>query len=162
MSQNVDRRTPQGVVAPSCRRTISCWLLGLAFAVTAQHVRAVQCNLSVQGVSFGNYDVFSSQSLDSTGNIGVSCDVSAPYTISLSPGSGSYTSRSMANGPHTLNYNLYTDATRTTIWGDGSGTTTTVSGSGTSANHTVYGRVPARQNAYVGSYSDSITVTLTF
>jgi spore coat protein U-like protein len=26
----------------------------------------------------------------------------------------------------------------------------------------VYGRIPARQNARVGSYGDSITVTITF
>jgi spore coat protein U-like protein len=38
----------------------------------------------------------------------------------------------------------------------------TVSGTGTSSDFTVYGRIPARQNASVGSYSDTITVTITF
>jgi len=33
---------------------------------------------------------------------------------------------------------------------------------GVTVNHTVYGRVPALQNVAVGSYSDNITVTLTF
>lgn len=141
---------------------MSPWLLAVALAITASQAWAAQCSLSVQGASFGSYDVFSNQSLNSTGNIGVSCDISAAYSVSLSAGGGSYASRSMASGAHRLNYNLYTDATRTTIWGDGTGGTATVSGSGTTVNHTVYGRIPASQNAYVGSYSDTITVTLTF
>jgi spore coat protein U-like protein len=37
-----------------------------------------------------------------------------------------------------------------------------VSSSGSNENHSVYGRIPARQNAYVGAYADSITVTLNF
>lgn len=47
-------------------------------------------------------------------------------------------------------------------WGDGSPGTATVNGSGTTHTFTVYGRIPARQNAVVGSYSDTITVTITF
>lgn len=138
------------------------WLPAVAFAVAVPQAWAVQCSVNGQGVSFGGYDPFSSQSLDGTGNIAVSCDVSAPYTIALRPGNGSYSSRAMLSGAHGLNYNLFTDATRTGVWGDGTGSTATVSGSGASGNHTMYGRIPARQNAYVGSYSDIITVTVTF
>jgi spore coat protein U-like protein len=120
------------------------------------------CSVSTTGVSFGAYDSFSSTSLDSTGDISVSCDVSTLYSISLNAGGGSYLARAMAGGGHTLNYNLNTDVTRNPVWGDGSGGTVILSGSGMTANHLVYGRIPARQNAYVGSYSDIITVTLTF
>jgi len=42
------------------------------------------------------------QSVDSTGNIGVTCDTSTTYSISLGPGSGSYASRAMVNGLHQL------------------------------------------------------------
>lgn len=31
-----------------------------------------------------------------------------------------------------------------------------------SANHTVYGRIPAAQNVPSGAYADTITVTVTF
>jgi hypothetical protein len=31
-----------------------------------------------------------------------------------------------------------------------------------SANYAVYGRIPARQNAHVGSYGGSISVTITY
>ena len=85
--------------------------------MTAQPCWAAVCVVNSPGVNFGSYDVFSNLSLDSTGNVSVVCDVSTPYSISLSPGGGSYVSRAMASGGHSLNYNLYTDATRTVVWG---------------------------------------------
>lgn len=137
-------------------------LLALGVGMSASQAGAATCNLSLQGINFGSYDPFSSVALDSTGNIGVTCDISAPYSIALSPGGGSYALRAMANGTYSLTYNLYTDATRTTVWGDGSSGTSVVNGNGTTENHALYGRIPARQNAYVGNYSDIITVTLTY
>ncbi|HZZ92374.1 MAG TPA: spore coat U domain-containing protein [Usitatibacter sp.] len=123
---------------------------------------AAQCNVGAQGVAFGTYDVFSSQGVDSTGNIAVTCDVSTPYAIAMSPGQGTYALRSMASGTYRLGYNLFTDASRATVWGDGTGGSSTVSGSTAAANYTVFGRIPARQNAHVGAYADSVTITLTF
>jgi hypothetical protein len=38
----------------------------------------------------------------------------------------------------------------------------TASGTSTPGNHTVYGRIPARQNAFVGTYTDAVTVTVTY
>lgn len=120
------------------------------------------CTVSAQSVLFGNYDVFSSQPLDGAGNIGVNCSPGASYTLSLSTGGGSYSQRELAGSTQILYYNLYTSASRSVVWGDGIGGTGTVSGSGESANHTVYGRIPAGQNLPVGSYSDTIIVTVTF
>jgi spore coat protein U-like protein len=160
-AQSESDRRVQG--ARRSRQTVALrGIFAATLAITAQQAWSAQCSLSTQGVNFGSYDVFSNTSLDSTGNIAVTCDVDAAYSISLSPGGGTYASRSMVNGPHLLNYNLYTDATRAAIWGDGTGGTGIVSGSGTTANHTVYGRISARQNAYTGSYSDSITVIADF
>lgn len=118
------------------------------------------CGLSVQGVAFGSYDPFSPANLDSAGNLAVSCDV--PYTLTLSSGQGSYTGRLMQNLSDTLAYNLYLDPARTTVWGDGSGGSSSVSAAAGDRNHPVYGRIPARQNVSVGSYSDTIIVTLSF
>lgn len=120
------------------------------------------CTVSAQSVVFGNYDVFSAQPLDGAGNIGVSCSPGASYTLSLSTGGGSYSQRELTGDTHILYYNLYTSASRSVVWGDGIGGTGTVSGSGEGANHTVYGRIPAGQNLPVGSYSDTIIVTVTF
>lgn len=136
-------------------------LLALALMLSVQHLWA-QCSINIQSVSFGGYDVFNSQPTDGIGSIGVTCNASASYTISLSAGGGSYSQRLMASGAYRLGYNLFIDASRTSVWGDGTAGTAVLSGNGTAANHTVYGRIPARQNAHVGSYSDSIVVTLTY
>jgi spore coat protein U-like protein len=120
------------------------------------------CAIAAQGMVFGAYDVFNSQSLDGASGISVSCDVAVAYTVAMSPGGGSYALRAMTYGPHVLNYNLFVDAARTAVWGDGSAGTSVASGNATSANHTVYGRIPARQNAYIGAYSDSIIVTVAY
>lgn len=124
------------------------------------------CNVSATGVAFGGYDPFSGSPTDAAGTITVGCLPLEAYSLSLSAGSGSFATRTLLDGANTLNYNLYTDASRSTVWGDGSGGTATVDDSidllGLSNDHTVYGRIPAGQNPYVGSYADTITVTVTF
>ena len=138
------------------------WILPGLLLIATSVGRAAQCSLTVVGVTFGNYDVFSSQDTDVAGTITVSCQSSSTYSISLSPGSGSLVARRMTNGVNQLAYNLFTDPQRLTIWGDGSAGTTTVNATGTGASYTVFGRIPAGQNAYVGSYSDTIIVTVTY
>jgi spore coat protein U-like protein len=141
-----------------------CRLLACALAVAAPVARPAGCSVSTLGLSFGNYDVFSTLNDDITGTLNVNCPSATSYSISLSSGSGTYASRAMTNGINVLSYNLYLDPTRLTIWGDGSAGTGTVSGTGTGATvgSPVYGRIPAGQNAYVGSYADVVTVTVTF
>jgi spore coat protein U-like protein len=145
-------------------RTTRLTLLTCALLTTSIGVQAVKCTVTTSGLNFGNYNIFNTANIDITGIITVNCTNKAPYTLSLSTGSGSFASRSMKNGTNILSYNLFLDSTRLTIWGDGSSGTSTVSGTGTGANAaaTVYGRIPARQNARVGSYSDVITVTVTY
>jgi len=133
---------------------------------------AVSCTTSAQPVAFGNYDPLSASATDSTGDVSVTCtnlvSLFVNYTVSLSTGGGSYATRQMASGANRLNYNLYTDLTHLLVWGDGTSGTSKVSAGflvvvlGITAHHTVYGRIPARQNASVGSYSDTITVTVNY
>jgi spore coat protein U-like protein len=141
---------------------LACVVLVIA-GVRPAH--AAGCTVSTTGLNFGNYDVFGTLNDDVTGTINVNCPSGIPYAIWLSSGtSGTYSSRSMTSGPNILTYNLFTDPTRLTIWGDGSAGTGTFSGSGTGSNigTPVYGRIPAGQNAVVGTYNDVITVTVTF
>lgn len=135
----------------------------LVFAVCWPIAASGACNVEAQSVAFGNYDVFDNASLDGVGNVQVSCDESSSYTISLSTGNGDYSQRQMTSAGHILIYNLYTDASRNSIWGDGTSGTTQVGGntSGT-VNHAIYGRIPARQNAHIGIYTDNIIITLNF
>lgn len=138
-----------------------CLLLGMS----CTSARAASCTVTSNTVNFGSYDVFSSSPLDSSGTLKIRCNPgNTPYTISLNNGLyGSITNRSMRNNSsnQSLSYNLYTDATYATIWGDGTGGGVTVSGSAPN-DYTVYGRIPPLQDVGVGSYSDIITVTVNF
>ncbi len=105
-----------------------------------------------------------------TGTLTLNCTSGSGITlvISLSQGSsGSYAARTLKNGTAALNYNLYTTAAYTTVWGNGTGSTQTVSmGSHNTSklpvSATVYGSISALQNAVPGAYTDSITATVTF
>jgi spore coat protein U-like protein len=95
------------------------------------------------------------------------CTVGTPYTLALDAGTGAgatTASRRMSSGGATLDYTLYQDVTRTTLWGDGTSGTSTRNSTGTGLvqSFTVYGRIPASALATVGSYSDTITVTATY
>ncbi len=151
------RSTPRTIRSAKCRALV----LVLILTAIAEQGWA-DCTVSAGSVSFGSYNVFNQSDLNRTGRIDVTCSPSASYTIALSPGSGTYTQRKMVGGGSILDYNLYANVGRTSVWGNGTGGTVTVGGAGTSASHTVYGRIPARQNKKPGNYSDTITVTLTF
>lgn len=145
------------------------------FILPLVSAHAFVCNVSATGLNFGGYDVFSSTPLDSTGTVSVTCNMPPQHPrapmmvkVSLSPGnSGNFTQRWMQQtaGPDTLRYNLYTNASMSTIWGDGGSSSSIFTGEVTSAsplNTTIYGRIPAQQNVRAGTYSDIITVTVDF
>lgn len=137
--------------------------------------RAETCTVSAGGVAFGVYDPLGVAPLDSTGTIQVTCTSQTPprvtYEVQLDPGqAGSFLPRAMASGASQLTYNLYIDAARSAVWGDGTGSTAVVTadynltppGSTQTDTYTVYGRIPAGQVVTVGNYLDTITVTLVF
>jgi spore coat protein U-like protein len=136
------------------------------FSVTANISDA--CDVQATNQAFGTYSPSSSTALDATSTVSVYCTVGTAYSLALNVGTGggTYTARKMVSSGHELVYNLYTTAARTTVWGDGSGSTGTISGTGsgmlTAATHTVYGRVGINQDVNPGSYSSTVTVTLTF
>lgn len=120
-------------------------------------------------LSFGEYDVLSSRPTDSTGTIIFRCgNRDKDIRISLDRGDGSsYTTRRMTKGNEQLFYNMYLDAARTVIWGDGT------NGSGVYFNHNpqpnnqdivvpVYGRIYPGQSVSSGTYTDGITITLDY
>lgn len=121
---------------------------------------------AVTAVNFGAYNVFSAVDDDSTGNVRIRCTPNnTPYTLLFSAGAaGSFTPRSMISGAERLAYNLYIDAARSQIWGDGTGGTQYLSSPGHigNANYTIYGRIPAGQDPRVGAFTDTIVMTLNF
>ncbi|HEX4153247.1 MAG TPA: spore coat U domain-containing protein [Steroidobacteraceae bacterium] len=120
------------------------------------------CSVNTLSVLFGTYDTLSGLNVDAVGNVTVTCTAADSYSIALSSGNGSFAARQLQSGAGLLYYNLYTDTSRTSVWGDGSGGTAFVPGSGTTGSFPVYGRIPGRQNVAAGTYGDTITVTLTF
>jgi spore coat protein U-like protein len=144
------------------QRALCASLLAIILMSTAQSGWGA-CTLSVLGVIFGSYDTFSNVPLDNAGgNVAVTCDIPTPYTLALSPGSGTYALRSMSGAGSSLNYNLFIDPTRLIVWGDGTPGTSVVAGATIGASHTIYGRIPQRQNVPVGVYTDTVIVTLSF
>jgi spore coat protein U-like protein len=149
-----------------------CVALGILRAGTA--LGAGFCNITSAGVSFGSYDVFASTENDQTGTVSIACGgnitTAATLTVSLDKGANSsgLPNRNMklASGSDLLSYNLYFDAARTQVWGDGTGGTviwSTVGGHNPTPTHTVFGKIPASQTSVsVGSYSDTVTMTLNF
>lgn len=125
------------------------------------------CSISAAALSFGTaINTPVNANIDATANITATCSSAAAYTVALSTGANSdYSARKMsAGGGNTLSYNLYLDASRSTIWGDGTGSTlkSNQSGTGAAQTLTVYGRIPLGQSPVVGTYQDNITATITF
>ena len=128
------------------------------------------CTISVTGVAFGSYNVFSSAPSSSTGSVSYSCGFweylfRLPISISISAGqSGTLSARKMRKGTETLTYNIFMEASASTVWGDGSGGSDTFTTRATldSPTVTMYGMVPAGQDVSAGSYSDTVTVTVLF
>lgn len=123
---------------------------------------AATCTANSSGVSFGDYDPLQSGDTESTGSIQIDCDAPVTASIALTAGSGTFTARTMSNGISELQYNLYSDAQRIAVWGDGTAGSQPVSVTAQTADVPVYGAIPGRQNVTAGSYSDTITVTVTF
>jgi spore coat protein U-like protein len=104
---------------------------------------------------------------DAQGNITWRCTNGFNTVIKLGGGgTGNIGARAMG-GPATLPYQLYTNAGRTTVFGDGTtGSTVPVSGVGYSspATVTVYGRVLQADAAVAlnGNYTDAVLVTIVF
>lgn len=136
------------------------------FDVTA--TVASSCSVSASTLAFGSYNPLSASNLDATTTIDVTCSLLTPYNVGISAGlygSGVADRKMQISGDtDTLDYSLYRDALRTLNWGATVGTDT-VSGVGTgiAVPTTVYGRVSSGQvSAPIGSYSDTVTVTVTY
>ena len=134
----------------------------------ASDAHAQACTISATSVNFGTYNVFNGSDVDSTGTVTYRCNGSAHnITVGLTQGaSATFNPRKMQKGAEELNYNLFVDASRTSIWGDGtSGTSQYQIGNppnNTNVNLTVYGRVPAGQDVSAGSFSDTVTAVVNF
>lgn len=178
--------TPQAIAGRAAARrrdrsaTLAMMLLLLA-APWAYAQQVEDCTVSSTPVAFGPYDALSATPLDGSGQVTVECrrtNTVAFVTTLGRGGAGSYSPRAMSSGGNQLQYNLYTNAARTIVFGDGTGGTSSVqcftgvtmngcigsnpSGQGRRAFLPFYGRIPAGQDVAAGNYLDTVQVTIVF
>ena len=149
-------------------------VLALGYASTA-NASTAQASLSVNATIQSsciiaaaplNFGPYNSTQLDGSTQLTVTCTNTTPYTVSLNQGTNgtSVTARKMKDaGTDLLNYSLFSDTGRTVNWGN-TGASDEVSGTGNGNAQTlnVYGRIPGGQALIIGTYSDTVTATVTY
>lgn len=147
-----------------------CLIMGVLWVLLLTSNVSAGCTVRSTSIIFSNYDVFSSAAATGTGTITLSCSPAAHIVIAVgaSSNSGAYSPRSMKHSlsSDTLDYNLYTSPSMVPIWGDGTNGTATVAYNDVKKNNTppisIYGKIFPLQNVEAGSYSDQVTVTISY
>jgi spore coat protein U domain-containing protein, fimbrial subunit CupE1/2/3/6 len=142
-------------------------LLAVSFLLVAAHAWGQRCTVSTVPVQFGQYDFLHGSPVDAIGSFIVNCSTGTPFTVKLGTGNNASTGfhpRRMrsAMGGNPLNYNLFRDSTRTSVWGDSTDNTFVQTGVGNDRDVIlpVYGQLPGGQNVAPGLYRDSVSVTI--
>lgn len=142
-------------------------MIALLFVATwaVKPAAAASCSAYASSLVFGQY---ASATVDVTGSIIVTCTAGTVYHIGLNAGNtpgATITARLMFGGnggQNKLGYRLFSDAARSINWGDSAGTNwVTGTGTGSEQPYTIYARIPGRQRDPTGSYTDTITASIT-
>jgi spore coat protein U-like protein len=129
------------------------------------------CTIGATPLAFGPYNALSPLPTDATGQVTISCTGLLALSVSVrldKGGAPSFDPRQMTKGGEILRYNLYTDATRLSIFGDGTAGTQFYSSLivvalfGTPIPVPIFGRIPAGQAVSIGTYTNSVTATVSF
>ena len=130
------------------------------------------CTISAAPVSFGAYDPIvtnASSPLDGTGTLGIDCTDGADYLVTLGQGdnagsgsSNAIPARNLSLNGKKLSYNLYQNPARNTVWANTNETGVSSKATGGPAVMNVFGRILPGQNVPAGSYSDTVTATVTY
>lgn len=150
-----------GNAPASCGQTVTPYTF--PFSVTATLTNSCLIN-AVSALNFGNQGLLSA-AVYNTATLTTQCTNGAPYSIGLDNGLNAIgTARSML-GPNSelLTYELYRDSNHNLRWGSTVNTDTlSVTGNGSQQVTTVYGLVPAQTTPPPGTYTDTVTVSVTY
>lgn len=141
-------------------RTLTVALVLVCAALPAR--AAPSCHgISVTPLAFGNYDVYSATALDSAGTISYNCPPPAvpSVTIDLGLSFGNGRRRMSSAAGDFLEYEVYVNAARTTVW---SSSTAVSVPQGNNGSVPFYGRIFPLQDVSVGAYTDTLVVTFNF
>lgn len=144
---------------------------GVASLLAPTQARAAvsSCSIASSSITFSPYNPVTKAAVDIVGTVSVTCTGSGNDTVvvDLSGGnSGSCTTpRQMRQGSAPLNYQLYTNSARTSVWCTGGAALSVPisfgGGSPRTFSVSFYGRVIANQTPLAsGAYSDSLTITV--
>lgn len=152
-----------GVASYSQQRAEAAFATPVNVAVSASV--AANCVLTAGSLAFGAYDPLvanDTAALDQSGTFTIRCVKGVTANVGL--GDGLYTGRQMsAGGVDRLDYELYQDAGRTTVWTDsGAGRLAYTAASKSASTLTIYGRVAAGQDVAAGSYVDTVVASAEF
>ena len=129
---------------------------------------ASTCTVGASTLAFGSVTSAAIQAgnIDATGTVTVNCTTGSAYTVALDKGAGTGStipSRKMTAAAVVLSYTIYTEATRATVWGDGTASSTVAgTGSGAVQTLTAYGRIFSGQTVPAATYTDTVNVTVTY
>lgn len=140
-------------------------MAGVAMAATATNnltasaTAISSCRIdSVSNVAFGNYDpTDSTDNTAGSGSIVSRCTKNTTYRIYITG------TRTMTDGTDLLEFDLYSDAGRTSVFPStfaGATPATAANNSPTTTN--VYGKIPAQDNVQAGSYSATLSATVEY
>ncbi len=156
---------------------MTVWRLAVVWtlALVAQPAAAQTCTFGVTNEVFANVDVIAGGAVDTTATLSVNCTGGVALTTvrilpSIGAGSGGATAAArqmLGPGGATLNYQLYQDTGRTTVWGSYdwafAATPPTIdlalnAGGSGSTTRTIFGRVLGGQTtAPSGAYASNFT-----
>ena len=124
---------------------------------------AAYCSVSTGSLGFGTYN--GSAALSTSANIAVTCTKTTTYSVALDAGTttgGTLTTRKLIGaGTDTLNYTISQDTNHTTNFATG-GSAVSGTGNGSAQTIVAYGNIAAGQFVTPDSYTDTVTVTLTY
>lgn len=135
--------------------------------ITINLVVENDCRISAPNVSFGSAPLVSQFSQVSQGVL-VNCTKDSAYKVAFSKGLGAASRpwRTMSDGAgHALQYNIYR-ADGTTIWDETNPLTSALQGTGSTTPSQIQNYIvkidPAQTTPPAGSYSDTVSVVITF
>lgn len=129
------------------------------------------CTVSGTTLNFGNAidPVAGAAQVDASSILTVQCTNTTNYTVALNAGTNAggasnFSQRRLkSTAGNLLGYQLYLNNSRTTVWGDGTASSTySGTGTGLAQDLTIYGRLPSLASAVPGTYTDTVTVTISY
>ncbi|MBL1353098.1 MAG: spore coat protein U domain-containing protein [Zetaproteobacteria bacterium] len=138
-------------------KVLLCCMLCIApSTLYAAGVTLPSCSVSSIPLNFGIY--WGNAPLNSQTRITTKCTIPTTTRVQMNKGLNSvnFITRKMAAGQNTINYNLYTNAAHSRVWGDGTSGTFTLTGN----LLTVYASIPTGQVVKAGTYNDTVVVTI--